>query len=344
MLKPPPPFLHEPIARVPDTRPRTTVPLPELSVVLITPDSFDTIRQTTKCIVRQSVRDRIELVIVAPAAARIDVDESLAAPLAGVQIVRLQSVTPTGPARAAAIRAARAPLVAFAEEHCFPAPGWAEALIEAHRGDHAAVGPAMRNANPDTVVSWADFLIGYGPWAAPIERREMEYLPGHNSSYKRARLLAYDESLDSLMEAETVLMWDLRSKGHRLLLEPAAQTAHMNFGLWGPWLAVSFHNGRAFADTRASSWSRVRRLAFAAGSPLIPLVRLARTLGNARRLGRGPWFLSRLVPTLCVGLTFDAIGQMIGYAAGAGAAHEKMAEFEWHRMQHTRRRPSPTPS
>lgn len=343
MLKPPP-FLHEPIARVSDTQPRSTVLLPELSVVLITPDSFDTIRQTTKCIVRQSVRDRIELVIVAPATARIDVDESAVAPLAGVQIVRLQSVTPTGPARAAAIRAARAPVVAFAEEHCFPAPGWAEALIEAHRGDHAAVGPAMRNANPDTVVSWADFLIGYGPWAAPVERCEMEYLPGHNSSYKRARLLAYDESLDTLMEAETILMWDLRSKGHRLLLEPAAQTAHMNFGLWRPWLAVSFHNGRAFADTRASSWSHVRRLAFAAGSPLIPLVRLARTLGNARRLGRGPWFLSRLVPTLCVGLTFDAIGQMIGYAAGAGAAHEKMAEFEWHRMQHTRRRPSPTPS
>jgi hypothetical protein len=340
MASVPPPILFEPIARVSETQPRNPDTTPELSVVLITPDSFDTIRQTTTCIARQSVSAHIELVIVAPVAARIDVDATLVAPLAGVQIVRLQSVTTTGPARAAAIRAARAPVVVFAEEHCFPAPAWAGALIEAHREDCAAVGPAMRNANPDTIVSWADFLVGYGPWAAPIERREMDYLPGHNSSYKRASLLAYEESLAELMEAETILMWDLRSKGHRLLLEPAAQAAHLNFGLWRSWLAVSYHNGRAFAATRSSRWPFLRRLAFAAGSPLIPLVRLARTLGHARRLGRGPTFLARLVPTLCVGLTFDAVGQMVGYAAGAGAAHEKMAEFEWHRMQHTRPRPS----
>ena len=330
----------EPIVQVSEPQPFPGAASPELSVVLITPDTFDTIRQTTRCVTRQSVADRIELVIVAPAHAHIEVDEALVAPLAGVQIVRLSSVTPTGPARGAAIRAARSPVVAFAEEHCYPAPGWAEALIEAHRGEHAAVGPAMKNANPDTIVSWADFLIGYGPWAAPIERREMDFLPGHNSSYKRARLIAYDGSLDTLMEAETVLMWDLRNKGHRLLVEPAAQAAHVNFGVWGSWLAVSFHNGRAFAATRAARWPLVRRLAFAGASPLIPLVRLARTLGHARRVGRGAWFLARIIPTLCVGLTVDALGQMVGYAAGAGAAHEKMAEFEWHRMQHQRRRTS----
>ena len=328
---------HEPIAQVSETHSSSSSQSPELSVVLITPDTFDTIRQTTRCVVRQSVASRIELVIVAPAHAHIEIDPAFVAPLESVQVVRLPSVTPTGPARAAAIRAARAPVVAFAEEHCYPAPGWAAALIEAHRGDYAAVGPAMKNANPDTIVSWADFLIGYGPWAAPMERREMEYLPGHNSSYKRSHLLAYDASLDTLMEAETVLLWDLRNKGHRLLLEPAAQAAHVNFGLWRSWLAVSYHNGRAFADTRAASWSPVKKVAYAAASPLIPLVRLARTLGNARRVGRGGWFLARIVPTLCVGLAVDAIGQMMGYATGAGDAYEKMAEFEWHRMQHTRR-------
>ena len=314
--------------------------VPDLSVILITPDSFDTIRRTTTCIARQSVRDRIELVIIAPTSARIDVDEALVAPLAGVRVVRLDSLTPTGPARAAGIRAASAPVVAFAEEHCFPATDWAAALLDAHGDDHAAVGPAMHNANPDTIVSWADFLIGYGPWAAPIEKREMDFLPGHNSSYKRAHLTQYAESLDTLMEAETILMWDLRSKGHRLLLEPAAQTAHMNFGLWRSWLAVMYLNGRAFADTRAARWSLARRLAFTAGSPLIPFVRLARTLGHARRLGRGGWFLVQLIPTLSIGLALDAAGQMAGYAFGAGSVHAKLAEFEWHRMQHTRRRSS----
>jgi hypothetical protein len=194
----------------------------------------------------------------------------------------------------------------------------------------------MHNANPDTIVSWADFLVGYGPWAAPVERAERDYLPGHNSSYQRSVLLEYGRALDELMEAETVLMWDLRSKGHRLLLEPAANSAHTNFGLWRSWLAVMFLNGRAFAATRGAHWSAARRFLFAAASPLIPFVRMLRTLGNARRLGKGAGFLLRVVPTLCVGLTLDAVGQMMGYAAGPGAAHERLAEYEWHRMKHVR--------
>ena len=83
----------------------------------------------------------------------------------------------------------------------------------------------------------------------------------------------------------------------------------------------------------------VRRLtpsyrAFVAASPLIPFVRLARTIGHARRIGRGPSFLVKVIPTIAVGLTVDAIGQMAGYAIGAGDAHEKMAAYEWHRMNH----------
>jgi len=306
----------------------------DLSVVLITPDSFETIRRTVGCLARQTARERIELVIIAPSSARIEVDAALVAPLANVRVVQLSSLTPTGPARAAGIRAATAPVVAFGEEHCFPAPTWSQALLDAHRGEYAAVGPAMHNANPDTIVSWADLVIGYGPWAAPVRRHEPDYLPGHNSSYKRAVLLEYGDRLDTLMEAETVLMWDLRAKGHRLLLDPAAETAHMNFGYWSSWVPVMMFNGRAFADTRASSWSLPKRLAYAAASPAIPLVRLARAIGHARRLGRGLGFLARVIPAMCVGLAADGLGQMAGYALGAGDAHARMAEYEWHRLKH----------
>ena len=324
------------MSQEPEPSPASSDATPALSVVLITPDSFETIRRTVKCLTRQTVRERIELVIVEPEAARIDVDEELVAPLAGVRVVPMASLTPTGPGRAAGIRAASAPVVAFGEEHCFPSATWAEALLAAHREKVAAVGPAMHNANPDSIVSWADFLIGYGPWAAPIVRQDTEFLPGHNSSYKRAVLIEYGTALETLMEAETVLMWDLRGKGHRLLLEPAAHTAHTNFGFWSSWLPVMFLNGRAFADTRSAEWSLVRRLAFVAASPAIPLVRLARTLGHARRLGRGAPFLARIVPTLTIGLVLDGIGQMAGYAFGAGDTHARLAAYEWHRMKHTK--------
>ena len=109
----------------------------------------------------------------------------------------------------------------------------------------------------------------------------------------------------------------------------------MNFGLWSSWVRVMVLNGRAFADTRSSTWPLARRLVFAAASPAIPFVRFARSVGHARRLGRGGAFLARVLPTIGVGLIMDGIGQMAGYAIGAGKAHERLAEFEWHRMKHS---------
>ncbi|HJU91219.1 MAG TPA: glycosyltransferase [Gemmatimonadaceae bacterium] len=308
---------------------------PALSVIIITPDSFETVRQLVRCLTRQSVRGQIELIIMAPSEARVDVDEVLVAPLAGARVIPVPSVHPTGPVRAAGVRASRAPVVVFAEEHSFPASGWAEALIAAHRNNYAAVGPAVRNANPDTLVSWADLFIGYGPWLAPTAAREMDFLPGHNSSYKRSVLLEYGDRLDTLMEAETVLQWDMRKKGHRLFLEPAAQTAHTNFGLWSSWVPVMYLAGRAFADTRAKGWPVGRRLAFTLASPAIPLVRLLRVVRDARRAGQRWPFILGVLPTLAIGLILDGVGQLAGYAFGAGGTHAKLAKYEWHRMRHT---------
>jgi hypothetical protein len=93
------------------------------------------------------------------------------------------------------VRAASAPIVVFCEDHAFPDPTWAEALIVAHRRPYAAVGPVVRNANPSTVISGADCLIGYGPWLEISQPCEPEHLPHATFSvivptYERPELLA----------------------------------------------------------------------------------------------------------------------------------------------------------
>ncbi|MDQ6886161.1 MAG: hypothetical protein M3068_02590 [Gemmatimonadota bacterium] len=311
---------------------------PALTVVLLTPDGFRSVRRTVSHLREQTSRDRLELIIVAPRNVVIDLDDpSVAAAVAGIGEVRVLSVStisPCGTARAAGVRAARAPVVAFAEDHCFPDRQWAAALIDAHRGRWAAVGPVIRNANPETAVSWADLLIGYGRWLAPGRAGIVTCLPGHNSSYKRAPLLELGESLDALLDAETVLQWELRRRGHELYLEPAASAAHVNFALWRSWTTIQLLNGRLFAATRASRWSLRHRLAFAAASPLIPLVRFQRALRQAAEAGV-PWALiGRVAPVVAIGLVIDGVGQLLGYARGPGDAALRAAEFEHHRERH----------
>jgi hypothetical protein len=310
-----------------------------MSVVLATPDNFDTIRLTLQHLMRQTVRTSLELIIVAPSRAQLKVDEAelseFGSAFARIEIVEVGAIHSIGRANAAGIRRAAAPVVVLAEDHCFPDPQWAENLIRAHRGPWAAVGPAVRNANPGTAVSWADLFIGYGPWLWPATGREMEFLPGHNTSYKRDCLLAYGQELESMMEAETLLHWDMRRKGHRLWIEPSALVAHTNFSLWRSWVPIQYYNGRLFAGARARGMAAWRRLVFVAGSPLIPPLRLWRIWKGIESGEQKRRFMLNL-PALVIGLVLDGAGQLVGYAAGIGGSADDVARYEFHRFQHIR--------
>lgn len=306
---------------------------PAMSVILTTPDNYKTIKKTLSHLKEQTVRDALEIIIVSPSRETLKLDEDSLTGFHGHKIVEYGTIASIGRANAAGIREATADVVVLAEDHCFPENDWAEKLIAAHQGSWVAVGPAVKNANPRSVVSWADLFIGYGPWLLPTTSREMDFLPGHNSSYKRGTLLAYGDELEPMMESETVLHWDLRGKGEKLFLESSAVVAHTNFSLWSSWLSVQFYNGRVFAGARVREMSFLKKMVFTFGSPLIPFVRLARIAAPIRSASLLARFLQSL-PTIFLGLTLDGIGQMIGYAFGSGNSVLKTAKYEFHRIQH----------
>jgi hypothetical protein len=309
---------------------RPITSLPAMSVVVITPDWYDTIAAVLRHLHAQSVKHELELVVVAPTADVISLDAPELQGYWGVSVVPVGPVRSTAAARSAGVRAAHAPVVAFVEDHSLPQLGWATALIAAHRQPWAAVGPAVGNANPESAVSWANLLIEYAPWLDPATAAVVEHLPGHNSSYKRAVLLEYADNLDTVLEAESVLHWDLCNKGYQLYLEPAARTLHMNYAGGMDSIRLRFHGGRLFAAARARHWPLVRRLAYTGAAPLIPFVRLRRILAQTRRHRSSATVPRRAIPALLALLLCDACGELAGYLLGAGAAAERTGEFEFH--------------
>jgi glycosyltransferase involved in cell wall biosynthesis len=125
--------------------------VPEMSVVIVTPHRYETIRKTIKHLRAQTARDRLEVIIVAPSADKLGLDEAELEDFLQFRVVEVGAIKSTGGALAAGVRQARAPLVAYAEEHSYPHPAWAEALIKAHCQPWAAVGAVIANANPSTV-------------------------------------------------------------------------------------------------------------------------------------------------------------------------------------------------
>jgi len=311
---------------------------PAMSVILATPDCYETIRNTIGHLRTQTVNDQLEIIIVVPFARSLDLNESEMSEFCQFRVVEVGPFTSIGSANAKGIRRASAPIVALAEDHTFPASGWAEALIAAHRHAWAAVGPVMCNPNdPKKVVAWADILIGFGEYLAPRQSGVVERLPGNNSSYKREVLLDYGPQLETMMENETLLQKDLQQKGHQLYLESAAQVSHLNFERVVSFLTLKYLSGRIFGAARARGWSFFYRMFYACGTPLIPLVRYWRYKkhwDSLRKRCKLPW---GVIPMAWCGLLVSATGEMIGCCFGVGHAVEKRKKFQFHRLQHLKK-------
>lgn len=307
---------------------------PDLSIILAGKTLTET-RFVRSLFRVQTIAERLELILILPEALSEDLERELFDGLWGGQVLTMKFAS-RGEANAAGVRAASARVVVLAEDHCYPEADWAEALLADHAGPWAVVGPRVRNANPRSRVSQADYLIGYGPWSMNVAAGEVPFLPGHNSSYKRDVLLACGEDLGLMMTGETVLHWRLRKQGYRLLLSEHAIVRHLNFSIGSVFARAQLLNGRQFAAVRASEWGRSRRLIFGLAAPLIPWVRawrLCRFLGG-KGADATPW---GVLPTLLVGLHVDAAGQALGYLAGAGCAVEQLADYEFERTDFVRK-------
>ena len=324
---------EEASAPVPD---RAGVQTPGLSVVLVA-DTYESIAEVMAYLREQTACAELEIVV----AARVGGEQAFAVPeaecFASVRVVPVPADSSLETARAQAAFAAAAPIVFFGETHSFPQPGFTEALIAAHGREVAAVVPAVGNANPGA-ISWANLILDYGPWIAPRTAREIRWVPDYNCSYKRSLLVAYGRGpLVEVLEGRGVLPHELRARGQRFLVEPAARLDHLNVSAPGSWLRERFLAGRILGGTRAARWTPARRLAYLGLSLVVPLVHLVRSLRVALRLDRP---LRRLLvsgPALVLGSLAWTTGEIVGYTRGTGPAAKRMVEYELNKASYALR-------
>ncbi len=311
---------------------------PALSYILVAPYTFDDVRTTLEYVRRQSICDQIELILVTSASQPFIVDEPIVRDFHSVKIVPLPQITSIGMANAVGVQHASAPVTIFGEDHAFPQPGWAQAILDAYDTDtdYAAVGPRVLNGNPGSLLSWADFLLGYGKWMNPSARGEIDMLPGHNSSYRREVLLTYGDRLAAFLESEAVLHDDLRVHGHRLYLQADATIRHVNYSRFSAWITASFYNGQVYAGTRSKNWSLAKRIVYTLGAVLIPFIRYKRCIDEIRLAPEVTTLLTRLAPILFFDFIVSSTGEMVGYALGVGKGVEVLRRYEFLRNKYVR--------
>lgn len=304
---------------------------PKLTAFTIAMESAADCRPVIEDLRRQTAREEIELIVVAPD--REGLPAAATDGFWGHQWILLPEVRECGKAMAAAVRAARAPFAVYAEEHATFDPAWAVRLLAAHRNGYDVVGFAMENANPGSLTSWAHLYGQFGPVVAPVESGESDFLAGHHVSYKVPLLLEYGELLPAMLEDESALLLDLRRRGVKLYIAGDAVSRHVNISRLTTYVLMDFTGQRSFAAARAAvgRWPWWRRILYAGAAPLLPLVRGRRILRHLRRTGRDRALLPRILLPIGAALLAGACGEALGYLLGGGRSALRKAPIELRR-------------
>jgi hypothetical protein len=300
---------------------------PSLSVVMVVGEERERARRAVDAVATQSIAATIELVLVdlQPGLGSLTADVSAAS----ITLVDRAGESSWSAARHAGVAAARAPIVAFVEEHVYVEPRWAEAVVTTYR-DHShavAVGYAFANARADRKPD-GTLLAEYGRWVEPARGGRWSALPGNNVSYRRDALLDAAQGAEDAFAIDFTLHAELARRGS-FVVAPGAVVLHDGFPRLVDTLRANHEYGRALAAARAArgAWSPARRTAYAAGTPLIPLlnaVRLGQTLP-----GRGLWRGAlRHAPTCVAIWAAAASGELVGYASLSGAEGERLLRWE----------------
>jgi len=313
-----------------------TPDVPRLSAVLIAGLQRRRAQRVLDALAVQTVAGSIEVIVVDIGDDRLP--RLTVAPALKHVYVNRPAIKRWGAARAEGVRLAGTDVVAFIEDHCFPDPDWAERLIEAYRGSWAAVGYAFTNANPRTFVSRASLLARYGQFVHPTHHGAATLVSGNNVSYRRALLLSFGAELDGLLTIDFNLQEALGKRGLPLLVESRALTAHQNFSKYFSDSITGYWYCRLLAARRAEtqSWGTMRRLIHGLGAPIgSPVIRLGRLLLGLRGR-RQLWGQAAASIPLIVGWYItDALGESLGYLAGAGRSEQQALRWELDEVRET---------
>jgi len=308
---------------------------PALTVILPTIDNYQRIKKTLAHLQAQTARSEIEVLIVASSEEALRLDPAAAEGFFDLRVIEVGEIQSLAAAKSLAAAEARADWVVFGEDHSWPEPGWAEALIAAHREGYAVVGPIIRNANPGSTLSWTNYLACFSRWSHTGLAGKVSQTPWHNSSYRRELLLERQANLPRLLAVEGILQDEMREEGHRLYLLPGVATDHVNISRLSAWILQAFWGGKLYGGSRieGEEWGVFRRLAYICGMPLIPMLRFKRLLPEIRPLTRQHSLMPRILPALVLNLIIHAVGEVTGYALGKGDAEDQYLEFEARRFE-----------
>ena len=240
-----------------------------------------------------------------------------------VDFVQFPPLTQLPELLAAGIARSQGEVIALTDSSCVMSDGWASSILRAHEAEWPVIGGTVEMTANRKLVNWAAYFCDYSLFTSPARASVVSAVPGNNLSIKRA---AFEIGREFVEKEFWKTHWcrSLQATGIELFLDPAISVRFDKDYEPGAFLVRRFHQGRCFAGLRSRQMNIARRVLFAAGTPILPLVflhRLARPVVRKEKL-RGKFLLS--LPLIVAASVLWAAGETVGYLAGPGASADRI--------------------
>ena len=283
----------------------------DVSVVLASSNSIDTIQDCLDALQKQTRVDLIREIIVADCSTD-GTREVVSKNFSEVTILPFNKETLIPELWSAGILASKGDIVATTTTSFIPSDNWIEKIVDELSNNYDGVGGAIENHPSGTLSDWGLYFCRYSNYMLPFQGKMLNDIPADNAAYRRDVLMKYENMIkngfwENFINAEMV------KEGYKLYLSPNIVNVHKKS--FGPWTFAKqrFLHGVRYGCERSKNFSSVKKIFFALASPIIPLLYLkrigARIWNKKRHIGK--FILS--LPILLFFLISWSVGEGCGY-------------------------------
>jgi GT2 family glycosyltransferase len=208
-------------------RKRSGAGTPRISLIIPVYNGAATIERCLESALSQEAPFDYEVIVADSSSDRTP--DIIAERFPAVRLVRLPQRAYPGTARNAAIREARAPLIAMMDADCIAAPDLLARMVAGHEsGDYAGVGGAICNGTPGSASGLVGYLLEFREFIPTSPRREVVTIPTANMCYRREVFERYGYFEDVRAGEDLLFNWTLSLAGERILFDPSIRVTHLN--------------------------------------------------------------------------------------------------------------------